>query len=261
MADVLLNEIRDNVMWLTLNRAEARNALSADIISGLREAAQEARRDDAVRVVVITGTDPAFSAGGDVKEMGKLLASGTVDPIKARALVAHFHEMVADVYELDKPVICAVNGVSVGAGCNLALLGDMRIASDEATFRWAFIHRGLSSDAGSTFLLQRLVGYSKAFELLTLAEKIDAAEALRIGVVDRVVPHAKLLEATAELAAGLAAGPPNAISMIKRSLQAAATLNLRDSLAMEENLQALAMGGAEFQEGVRSFLEKRAPKF
>lgn len=254
-------EKKDRVLWVTLNRPESRNAIRPEMTEETVEALSAAADDNDVRVVVLTAAGTAFSAGGDVKAMGTLLMNGMPDVHDARHMVRQFHKMIAAIYELEKPVICAVNGKSFGAGCNVALACDMRIASDQASFCWAFVQRGLVTDAGSTFLLQQLVGYSKAFELLTLGDTVDAQAALDLGLVNKVVPHDQLMDATRECAARMAAGPPKAIALIKRALQFANQSSFREALENEANLQALAFGGKEFPEGVASFLEKRAPNF
>jgi 2-(1,2-epoxy-1,2-dihydrophenyl)acetyl-CoA isomerase len=249
------------VRWLTMNRPEARNAIRATTIDDFVAALDDSSRDDSVRALVVTGDGPAFSAGGDVKEMGKLLETGIPDPPFGRRMVRNFHRMIAAMYDIEKPVIAAVNGPAFGAGCNVALCADTRLAADTASFCWAFVQRGLVTDAGSTFLLQQLVGYSRAMELLCLGETVDAEEARRLGLVRDVVAPEKLREEAQKLAEQFAQGPPNAIAMIKRALQTAATLSLVDALEVEAGLQAVAFGGAEFREGVLSFLEKRPPKF
>lgn len=252
----------DRTLWIELNRPEARNAIrlgttDVEVIAALREAAA----DRNVRVIVITGRGSAFCAGGDVKEMAKALAGGKPEPGAVRDMVRAFHRMIEAIYECEKPVIAAVNGPAMGAGCNLALVCDARIASDRATFAEAFVHRGLTSDAGSTYLLPRLVGTAKAFELLTLGETIDAREALRIGLVNSVTPHEELMSATETLAARYAQAPPHAVAMIKRGLRLAATATLHDTLENEATAQALAMLGEEHAEGVRAFIEKRPSRF
>ena len=252
---------KDRALWIELNRPDARNAIRPRTIDEFVAALDEANHDDEVRVVVVTGQGPAFSAGGDVKEMAVLLQSGAPDVVFARKMVRHFHRMIIALYEIEKPTLCAVNGKAFGAGCNVALACDLRIMSDEASFCWAFVDRGLVTDAGSTFLLQQLVGYSKAFELLALGDTIDARQALDLAIVNQVTPHEQLLAATEELAGRIADGPPNAIGMIKRSLQFASTASLKEALETEATLQAVAFGGKEFVEGVASFLEKRKPQF
>jgi len=244
-----------------MTRIKARNAIRAAFVLEFEEALADAERDPEVRAIVITGTDATFCAGGDVKEMGQFLASGTPDIVAARKNIQRFHQMMKILHGIEKPVIAAVNGTAFGAGCNLALCCDLRIASEKATFCWAFVQRGLSSDAGSTYVLQRLVGYPKAFELLALGDTIDAQTALSLGIVSEVVPHDQLRAAAQALADRFADGPPSAIGLIKRGLHGAAVAPLSECLENEANLQSLCFGGKEFMEGVTAFLEKREPKF
>jgi 2-(1,2-epoxy-1,2-dihydrophenyl)acetyl-CoA isomerase len=249
------------VLWVVLNRPAARNAIRAATIDEMVAVFEHAAGDDAVRAIVVTGADPAFSAGGDVKEMVSSLEGGLPDPARARRMVRNFHRMITAMHAIEKPVIAAVNGPAFGAGCNVALCADLRIASEHASFCWAFVQRGLVTDAGSTFLLQHLVGYAKAMELLCLGETVDAGKARELGLVREVVPHHKLAEAAQQVAEQFAKGPPNAIAMIKRALHIAATASLADTLEVEAALQAIAFGGAECREGLVSFLEKRPPVF
>lgn len=262
MPDDVVVSRRDRALWIELNRPDARNAIRLGVTTReVMEAFEEAASDAEVRVVVLTGRGTAFCAGGDVKAMARAMEDGRPDPAAARAQVREFHRMIEAIHEIEKPVIAAVNGPAMGAGCNLALVCDVRIASDRARFCEAFVHRGLTSDAGSTYLLPRLVGYAKAFELLVLGEVLDAEEALRVGLVNRVVPHKRLVEETEALAARFAAAPPQAVALIKRGLRLAATASLHDTLEMEATTQAMAMASEEHREGVRAFLGKRDPVF
>lgn len=259
--DVVVS-IRHHVMRLELNRPDARNAIRLGTTDRLViEALSRAAADAEVRAVVITGRGTSFCAGGDVKEMARVIEAGNRDAATIREQVRRFHAMIEAIHEFEKPVLASVNGPAIGAGCNLALVCDVRIASDQARFCEAFVHRGLTSDAGSTYLLPRLVGYAKAFELLTLGDTLDAHEALRIGLVSRVVPHDTLEAETEALAARFAQAPPRAVAMIKRGLRLAASASLHDTLETEATMQAFAMLGEEHAEGVRAFLEKRPPVF
>lgn len=262
MSDEIIVTKKDRTLWIELNRPEVRNAIMLGVTTkAVIEGIQTASDDPEVRSVVITGRGSAFCAGGDVKQMAAVLQSGTVEGALLRGGVRSFHAMLFAVYNIEKPVIAAINGPAVGAGWSLALACDMRIASDQARFGFAFVHRGLTSDGGSTFLLQRAVGYAKAFELLALGDVCDVQEALRLGLVNEVVPHDRLIPATEELAARFAASPPNALCLIKRGLRLAAASSLQDALENEATMQAFAMLGAEHAEGVAAFLEKRPPQF
>lgn len=260
-AEVVITK-KDHALWIELNRPEVRNAIRLGVTTRqVTNAILEASEDRDIRAVVITGRGSSFCAGGDVKEMAKAFVGDRPDAGAVREMVRGFHRMIETIYECEKPVVAAVNGPAMGAGCNLALVCDMRIASDQAKFAEAFVHRGLTSDGGSTYLLPRLVGDAKAFELLILGETLDAQEALRIGLVNKVVPHAELMSATEAMLARLAQAPPYAVAMIKRGLRLGATATLHDTLENEATTQALAMLGGEHVEGVSAFLEKRAPKF
>jgi 2-(1,2-epoxy-1,2-dihydrophenyl)acetyl-CoA isomerase len=253
---------KDRSLWIEFNRPEVRNAISLGVTTKeVVDALAVAREDLEIRSVVVTGRGPVFCAGGDVKEFAKVLEGGEPEPAVIRESVRSFHAMVEALYNIEKPVIAAINGPAVGAGWSIALACDVSIASERARFSFAFVHRGLTSDGGSTYLLQRAVGYAKAFELIALGDTIDANEALRLGLVSKVVPHEQLVPATEELAARFAAGPPNAMRMIKRALRLASNSSLQDALENEANMQTLCMLGAEHVEGVSSFLEKRPAKF
>lgn len=256
-------QTKDKVCWITLNRPEARNAIGVNIMSvELEQALRDAAENDDVRVIVIGANGPVFCAGGDVKEMAAQFTGGNaVGPAKVRAIIQKFHRMMNTLYDVEKPIIAALQGPAVGAGCSLALACDVRIGTQDASFTFAFVHRGLSSDGGTTFLLPSLVGYAKAYELLTLGDKISADEAMRIGLINQVVPADQLEQTVAETAARYAAAPPKAIATIKRSLRLAASATLQDALEMEATLQTVCVLGEEHAEGVRAFLEKRLPKF
>lgn len=250
------------VCEIAFNRPAARNAIRVhETVDDMLAALDAADADPAIRAIVVTGRGTAFCAGGDVKEMVREFGGGEVDPADARRYVQRFHRMCLRLYDIEKPVIAAVNGAAVGAGCALALLADLRIASDQATFCFAFVHRGLVSDSGSTYTLPRLVGDAKAYELLTLGDTIGAEDALRIGLVSKVVAHANLETETLALANRFAAGPPKALAMMKRSLRLGAEGNLAATLEHEAMLQAMTFTGAEHKEGAAAFLEKRKPVF
>ena len=262
MSDEVIVTKKDRTLWIELNRPEARNAIRLGVTTDtVTEAMGTAAADPEIRSVVITGRGPAFCAGGDIKQMAMALASGGLDGAMVRQGIRSFHAMICAIYNLEKPVIAAVNGPAAGGGMGFMLACDMRIASEQARFGLAFVRLALTTDGGSSYLLQRIVGYSKAFELIALGDMFDAQEALRLGVVNKVVPHDQLIPATEELAARFAASPPNAIAMIKRGLRLAASASLQDAVENEATMQAFCMLGAEHAEGVAAFLEKRPPQF
>lgn len=262
MSEDILIENKGKVMWLRLNRPQTRNALRLLVdFPRIRSAVADAAQDPEVRALVLTGTGQAFCAGADMKEMASVTVAGTPDAHRLRAIVRSFHAVIESIYELEKPVIAAVNGAAVGAGLSLALAADVRIASDQALFSMAFVHRGLTTDGGATYLLPRMVGYTKAFELITLGDRIDAAEALRIGLVSQVVPHEELPSAAQALAERLASGPPGTLAVLKRGLRLGLSASLHDTLENEANMQSLCMLAPEHKEGVTAYLEKRPPKW
>jgi enoyl-CoA hydratase/carnithine racemase len=253
---LLLDRV-DGVATLTMNRPEARNALDIRMREELVEALEEIERDPAMRVVILTGASGHFSAGGDVKTMAARRHSAT----EGRERVELLNRFVLRLFNFSKPTIAMVDGFAVGAGCTIALGCDMIIASDRAKFGEVFIKIGLVPDGGGTWLLQRLVGLAKAKELVLTGEIIDAAEAFRIGLVNHVVPAAELERTTRTLAGKIAAGPPIAATLAKALLNRAATVDLAAALEGEAFGQSNAISTEDHGEGVRAFLEKRAPRF
>jgi len=251
----LLVERADSVLLLTLNRQETLNSLSEYMLTRLRDALTEARDDDAVRAVILTGAGRSFSSGGD-------LATHGVEelPDIRRRLRSLYAPVIGALREMEKPVIAAVNGVAAGAGMSLALACDFRLAATTARFVQVFVRRGLIPDAGSTFFLPRLLGLAAATELVMCGDDVDAHQALRIGLVNQVVPDAELLAVARELAERLATGPYS-LGLIKRALNLSLSSDLHTQLRHEEDLQALAMQSADYREGVAAFKEKRAAQF
>jgi 2-(1,2-epoxy-1,2-dihydrophenyl)acetyl-CoA isomerase len=252
----LLVDRADGIATITMNRPEARNALDLTMREELLGALDELERDPAVRVVLLTGAGGHFSAGGDVKSMQKKHTAA-----EGRARVELLNRFVLRLFSFSKPTIAMVDGFAVGAGCNIALGCDMIVASDRAKFGEVFLRIGLVPDGGGTWLLQRLVGLAKAKELVLTAEIIDAAEALRIGLVNRVVPAGELENATRALAAKIATGPPLAAALAKSLLNRAATADLAAALEGEAFGQSIAITSEDHAEGVCAFVEKRAPRF
>ena len=246
----------DGIATVTMNRPEARNALDLTMREEMLGALDEIERDPAMRVVVLTGAGGHFSAGGDVKSMQQKHTAAD-----GRARVEMLNRFVLRLFNFSKPTIAMVDGYAVGAGCNIALGCDMIIASDRAKFGEVFLKIGLVPDGGGTWLLQRVVGLAKAKELVLTAEIIDAAEALRIGLVNRVVAAAELERATRALASRIAAGPPLAATLAKSLLNRAATADLAAALEGEAFGQSIAITSDDHAEGVRAFLDKRSATF
>jgi 2-(1,2-epoxy-1,2-dihydrophenyl)acetyl-CoA isomerase len=251
----ILYEKQNGVATVTLNRPQAMNAFTIPMNGELQQALKDADGDQTVRVIVLTGAGRAFCAGQDLKgrtpdKKGSLGAS----------LRERYNPIILRLRRSEKISIAAVNGVAAGAGCNLALATDLRVAAEEAKFIQAFARVGLAPDCGGSIILPRLVGLSKAMELLLLAEPLDAREALRIGLVARVVPANELAAAARRIAEQIAGGP-RSIGLIKRAVNRAMMRDLADQLEYEAYLQEIAGRSADYDEGVRAFIEKRAPVF
>jgi 2-(1,2-epoxy-1,2-dihydrophenyl)acetyl-CoA isomerase len=253
----ILFEISNGVGTITFNRPEALNATNDEFYRELSGLIREIAEDASVGCVVITGAGRGFCAGADVKSMNpdmQLLARRK----RHRGILA---DVLRPLVNLEKPVIAAVNGAAVGAGFNIALAADILIASDKAIFSQIFTRLGLVPDLGGLYLLTRVVGLNKAKELCFTAKKIDAAEALSLGIANRVVPADQLMSAATTLAQEIAAGPPTALAMIKTLLNKSSNSSLDQMLEYEGYAQTLAYTTPEHREGVAAFREKRAPDF
>jgi 2-(1,2-epoxy-1,2-dihydrophenyl)acetyl-CoA isomerase len=254
----LLYEVKDRIATLTLNRPDKMNAFTGPMIERWAWALQEAQRDPDVNVVVVTGAGKAFCSGGDVARMGE----GEPTPLDHKNMLwEHIHRVPKALEEMDKPVIAMVNGAAVGAGMGMALMCDLRIASDQARFSTGYVRVGLVPGDGDTYFLPRLVGTAKALELLWTADFVDAQEALRLGIVNRVVPAEYLTEETYALARRIAEGPQIPIRMIKRLVYQSLRLDLRTHLDLVSSHMAVVRETEDHREGVRAFKEKRPPKF
>jgi 2-(1,2-epoxy-1,2-dihydrophenyl)acetyl-CoA isomerase len=255
MYETLLVESRDGIRVITLNRPEVLNAISAQLGTELLDALRDAERAADARCVLLTGAGRGFCAGADLREQAPGQTS-VGDLLRTR-----YNGIVLRMRTMEKPVIAAVNGVAAGAGCNLALAADVRVASERASFIEAFSRVGLIPDSGGTWLLPRLVGTGRALEMMLFAEPVDAAGAERLGLVNRVVPHDDLMPRALEWAARLAAGPTKAYGLIKRGLNQAVSATLADSLEYEAQLQEVASRTEDHREGVAAFLAKRPPAY
>jgi 2-(1,2-epoxy-1,2-dihydrophenyl)acetyl-CoA isomerase len=261
--DFLTVERRGRVAILTLNRPDKLNALpELEDGEAFRDACEALNTDPDVRCVVMTGAGRAFSAGGDVKAMQArsdlFEGAGTAIRERYRRVV---HRIVRSVYELELPLIAAVNGPAVGLGCDLAGLADMRIASDRARFGVPFLKLGIIPGDGGAWLLPRLVGYPRAAELLFTGELIDAETAAAWGLVNRVVPHERLMDEVLELAGKVASQPPHALRLAKALLRQGREASYEAVLELSASAQALSHLTADHLEGVTAHLEKRAPDF
>ena len=254
----ILSEVEQGVAVITLNRPDVLNSFNRAMALEVRQALSAASADAEVRSVLLTGAGRAFCAGQDLAEaMPREGPSPDLGDIVARG----YNPIVRTLRQLDKPVVCAVNGVAAGAGANLAFACDFVLASSEASFIQSFSKIGLVPDTGGTFFLPRLVGMARATALMMLADKVSAQEAVTIGLIHRVVEGGKLMDEATALARQLATRPTRGLGLIKRALNASATNGLDEQLALEAQLQAEAGSTADYREGVRAFLEKRAPVF
>jgi len=263
MADSpVLYHKHDSIVTLTLNRPETLNAMNEAIMAELERRLMEIEADTTVRAVVLTGAGRAFSSGGDQKRDRHTEGQQPYfDGDLGGEVVERLNRCVLRLQRLAKPVIGSINGVAVGAGCNIALATDLRIASDTARFGEVFARVGLVPDGGGTYFLPRLVGTAKAMELILLADIIDAQEAMRIGLVNWVVPADKLPEETQKLAERLAQGPTLAYGLAKTGLYQGLTMSLEDTLNMEARNQSMAARSQDRAEGAAAFREKRQPRF
>src|SRR5712692_8438288 len=256
----LLYEVKDAIATLTLNRPERLNALGGTLRDDLYGAVLRASQDAEVRVIVVTGAGKGFCAGGDVKAMNEVKEGRAERPLIDKVAPLRDRTLLA-MRDAPQPIIAAVNGAAAGAGMNLALGCDIRIASSAAKFSQAFVKRGLHPDWGGTYFLPRMVGMAKAAELIFTGAVIDAAEALRLGIVSQVVAPEELLPFVHALARTIAAGPPIAIRLAKRALYRNAEADLRSALEFETFAQNACFDTEDAGEGIRAFVEKRAPVF
>lgn len=250
---VIERELSDGVLTLRLNRPEAMNAITGEMLTQLADHLVDAGSDREIRVVVITGTGRAFCAGQDLKELPEEVSFNDV--------LERYNRVVLGIAELPKPVVAGINGAAAGAGLSLALACDLRIATESASLVTAFSAVGLTADSGMSYTLPRLVGWGKAYELLTLSPRIKASEALTLGLVNQVASDDTFSDALRSLAGQLATGPTRAYGFLKRSLQTSANGSLRDVLNQEANLQEQAGRTADAREGIAAFRERRRPNF
>ncbi len=263
--DTLLCAVQDGVATLTLNRPQARNAITTAMFLEMERILLEIEADDGVRVLVLTGAGKGFSAGADLKPVPKEERTRTLAsafPGDAGGdILERGNRCVLRLRKMPKPVIASINGDAVGIGCSLALASDLRIASQAARLGVVFSRIGLGPDGGASRFLREAVGTAKALELLFLGELIDATEALRLGLVNRVVGPDELADATQALAERLAHGPTIAYGLAKAAVYEGASLSLEHLLDLEARNQKIAGRSKDAREGVQAFLERREPEF
>lgn len=250
---------REGVQLITLHRPDVLNSVNARMAAELLGALEAAATDATVRAVLLTGAGRAFCAGQDLAEV--VPVAGQPMPDLGEVVARQYNPVVRAIRTMEKPIVCAVNGVAAGAGANLALACDIVIAAESAIFLQSFAKIGLIPDSGGTFILPRIVGLQRAAALTMLGEKLDATRALAWGLVYEVVPGSVLADVSFDMAKRLAAMPTRGLGLAKRGFNAAFANDLEAQLALEETLQREAGATADYAEGVRAFVEKRAPRF
>jgi 2-(1,2-epoxy-1,2-dihydrophenyl)acetyl-CoA isomerase len=258
-APLVLEAFEGAVLTLMMNRPDRLNALNVELGIDLDRALARAAADEKVRVVILTGAGRAFCSGGDLNVIRAARESGEVKRLEP--LLRSGSQLIVRMRTMSKPIVAAINGAAAGAGMNVALACDLRIASEQATFGQNFAHVGLFPDYGGTFLLPRLVGPARAAELLYLGHMINAREAEKMGIVNRVVPHDQLLPEARALAKRLADSPPLAVRALKQVLFGSERVELERALEVELQQQMKCFSSADAGEGIGAFFEKRAPKF
>ncbi|HJN91588.1 MAG TPA: enoyl-CoA hydratase-related protein [Dehalococcoidia bacterium] len=260
-SDILYEVADDGVATLTINRPERMNALRPQTGLEMREAIAEAKNDDAVRCLLITGAGRGFCAGDDFEAI--FLAEDRSASQNTRQInrIKNGEHGLDDVFALEKPTVAAVNGGAVGYGMDLALYCDIRFASENAKFGWYFVRRGVLGTVGGTYILRQLVGLSKAMELTLTGDLIDAAEAERIGLVAKVFPEDRLMEEARAMARKLASGPPLAQRAIKRAMHKGFQMDWQSLGEYQQALGDVLWATEDHREGVESWVEKREPVY
>ena len=255
--ETIILSSEEGVGTITLNRPEALNAMSPKLLEELEVVMDEVASDRDIRAVILTGAGRAFCAGGDIEK--DIAYASSLKPLE---LQAYIHTtLFRKLAEIEKPMIAAINGHAVGAGFDICLACDIRFAAENARLSGGFVRVGLIPDAGGAYFLPRLVGLSKAKLLEFTGDFIDASEAERIGLVDKVFPADELMSAVRELAQRLASGPTKAIALIKKALNKSYGMDLATSLEYTGNLQCLLLQSEDVQEAIQAFREKRKPIF
>ena len=262
MTHFLKSEREGAVLILTMNQPETRNALTGNTaVQEFVDACDAIRLDPSIRCVILTGTGPVFSSGGNVKDMQRYFKESLTPDTIREEYRNGIQRLPKALYNLNVPVIAAINGPAIGAGLDLTCMCDMRIASDKATFAESFVKVGIVPGDGGAWLLPRVVGISKASEMAFTGEALTAQEALSCGLVSRVVAHDTLLDEARKLAAKIVANPGGVLRMTKRLLREGERSSLESLLELSAGYQAIAHMTTDHHEAVRAFVEKRAPQF
>ncbi|HXB45488.1 MAG TPA: enoyl-CoA hydratase-related protein [Puia sp.] len=252
----ILFEIKNRIAYLTLNRPEKFNSFNREMALLLQKILDNCASDKTIRCVYLSGNGKAFCAGQDLTELTLENAPG-FDKI----LSEHYNPIITGIRNMEKPVVCAVNGVAAGAGANIALCCDVVIASSSAFFIQAFSKIGLIPDSGGTYFLPRLIGFQKASAFMLLGDKVSAAEAERIGMVYKIFPDENFVEESLKIATVLAQMPTKGLALTKQALNTTFNYSLEQQLQTEDRLQYAASHTRDYKEGVKAFLEKRSPGF
>jgi len=252
----ILFEIKNNVAFITLNRPDKFNAFNREMALLFQSRLDEIAVDKSVRAVYLTGMGKAFSAGQDLAEL-----TGEDAPPIEKILAEHYNPIVERIRNLQKPVVCAVNGVAAGAGVNIALCCDIVIASSTASFIQAFSKIGLIPDSGGSFILPRLIGWQRASALMMLGDKVSAEEAEKMGMIYKMYPAETFVNESLRIATTLSEMPTIGLGYTKQALNASFSNSFSQQLKLEDQLQASAAATADYKEGIQAFLEKRSPSF
>jgi len=255
---ILLLDNSDSIAIITLNRPDKLNAFNDELSYALQDTLNNLEKDRNVRVIIITGAGRGFCSGQDLQAR---LESKDNQVSLGESIRRRYNPIILKMRKMEKPIIASVNGVAAGAGASLAFACDFRMASSEATFVQSFSKVGLVPDSGSTFLLPRLIGLTKAFELMLLADKLSAKEALDLGILNMLVEPEQLAAQTLALAKRLAVGPSLAFGLTKRAINRVVFNDIDELLEQEANLQEIAGHSEDFAEGVKAFIEKRQPVY
>ena len=257
MSNTIQLNIENKIAFITLNRPEVFNSFNREMALTLQDTFDACKKNDDVRVIVLTGNGKAFCAGQDLKEV----TSPEINPGFKKILEEHYNPIITRIRKIKKPVIGAINGVAAGAGANIALACDIVVADERASFIQAFSLIGLVPDSAGTYFLPRLIGFQKASALAMLGDKVGAEEAERLGMIYKYVPSEEFQETVNKLGLKLANMPTKALGMIKELFNKSMTNNLQEQLAMESKYQIEAAQSEDYAEGVAAFIEKRKPNF
>jgi 2-(1,2-epoxy-1,2-dihydrophenyl)acetyl-CoA isomerase len=257
----LLYQLESNgTLVITLNRPDKLNSFDDELSFELIDALKQAERDKNVRCILLTGAGRGFCAGQDLESRSVAAANGG-SPHLGESIRNRYKPIIEKLRTIEKPVVCAVNGVAAGAGASVAFACDYRIASEQASFIQAFIKVGLIPDSGACFLLPKLIGLGRAMDLMMTGRKVDAQEALQIGLVSALYPTEQVMEKALEFCTILSAGPTKAYGLLKRATNRAFQIDLETYLNYEADLQEISGRTKDFKEGVAAFVEKRPPAF